>query len=242
VRRSVTSYDHAMSVAGATKRSWIRAIVAVTVMLAFGCNKRTTAPPVSQSDSTKDKYAIPLIQFLENDLKMVADNLAHQWGINFVLDPATPDKPITLRWEKISAEDALKRLAKEHGLFLLENKATTVTRISTTNRVAAPINERWVLSDKSIELPFFAFDSSDLAIALNQLAKHAGIRITIDPAVSNTPLQVKGTPNDLPSSNIVWERLKPRQAIGGICENFDLVLIVQQEGESVRITPLPNRH
>jgi type II secretory pathway component GspD/PulD (secretin) len=76
-------------------------------------------------------------------------NLARQAGLNYMLDPkigygqmgadgkATPQPSVSLRWESITAEQALTALLNNYTLQLLEDPKSKIARI-TTKDPAAP--------------------------------------------------------------------------------------------------------
>ena len=93
---------------------------------------------------------IPLIQFQDVALTTAIENLARQAGLNYILDPKVtfgqpgPDGKVTaaqpnisIRWENITAEQALSALLTVYSLQLVDDPKTKVSRI-TTKDPAAP--------------------------------------------------------------------------------------------------------
>jgi len=103
----------------------------------------TNAPAVPVS-------SIPLIQFQDVPLTTAIENLARQAGINYLLDPkigyGQPDQngqikvepTLSIRWENITAEQALLALLDNYGLQLVEDKKTHIARITTKDPMAPP--------------------------------------------------------------------------------------------------------
>ena len=94
--------------------------------------------------------SIPLIQFQDVPLTTAIENLARQAGINYLLDPkigyGQPDQngqvkaepTLSIRWENITAEQALRALLDNYGLQLIEDKNTHIARITTKDPSAPP--------------------------------------------------------------------------------------------------------
>ena len=92
---------------------------------------------------------IPYIQFQEIPLTSAIENLARQAGLNYILDPkvpygqpgpdgrVAPQPNISIRWENITAEQALSALLSVYSLQLVEDPKTKVSRI-TVKDPAAP--------------------------------------------------------------------------------------------------------
>ncbi len=91
---------------------------------------------------------IPLIQFQDVALTTAIENLARQAGLNYILDPkvtfgqAGPDgkaaaQPnINLRWENLTAEQALMALLNVYNLQLIDDPKTKVSRITVKDPLA----------------------------------------------------------------------------------------------------------
>ncbi len=93
---------------------------------------------------------IPLIQFADVPITTAIENLARQAGINYMLDPkigyGLPDAngqvkiepTLSIRWENISAENALLALLDNYGLQLARDKKTDIARIAPKDPLAPP--------------------------------------------------------------------------------------------------------
>ena len=94
--------------------------------------------------------SIPLIQFQDVPLTTAIENLARQAGINYLLDPkigfGQPDQngqvkaepTLSIRWENVTAEQALRALLDNYGLQMIEDKNTHIARITTKDPSAPP--------------------------------------------------------------------------------------------------------
>lgn len=92
---------------------------------------------------------IPLIQFQDVPLTTAIDNLARQAGINYILDPKVgygqPDERgqvktqpnISIRWENLSAEQALNALIATYGLQIVTDGKTGISRVTVKDPAAA---------------------------------------------------------------------------------------------------------
>lgn len=106
------------------------------------------ATPDTAAPASPDAV-IPLIQFQEVALTTAIDNLARQAGLNYILDPRVPygqpdatGKPgpqpnISIRWENLTAGQALNALLTVYSLQIVDDPKTKVARI-TVKDPAAP--------------------------------------------------------------------------------------------------------
>jgi type II secretory pathway component GspD/PulD (secretin) len=94
--------------------------------------------------------AIPLIEFQDVPLTVAIENLARQAGINYLLDPkigyGQPDQngqikaepTLSIRWENVTAEQALLALLNNYDLQLVLDPRTKIGRISIKDPAAPP--------------------------------------------------------------------------------------------------------
>jgi type II secretory pathway component GspD/PulD (secretin) len=94
---------------------------------------------------------IPLIQFSDVPITTAIENLARQGGINYMLDPkigygmpdqngqVKPEPQLSIRWENISAQNALLALLDNYGLQLILDKKTGIYRVTMKDPTAPPI-------------------------------------------------------------------------------------------------------
>ena len=110
----------------------------------------TAAAPVEVSTNATPATAvvIPTIVMDEVPLTDAIKNLARQAGLNYILDPkvtfgpTSPDGKVTvpnisIRWENVTAEQALNTLLTTYSLQLIEDPKTRIARI-TVRDPAAP--------------------------------------------------------------------------------------------------------
>ena len=105
------------------------------------------APAATATPAAPGK--IPLIEFREVLLTTAIDNLARQAGINYILDPKVgfgqpdergqirPQPNITIRWENLTAEQALNALIGTYGLQLVTDTKTGISRVTVKDPAAA---------------------------------------------------------------------------------------------------------
>lgn len=109
----------------------------------------TSAGEVSAPAAAQPGAVIPLIQFQEVPLTTAIENLARQAGINYILDPKVgygqPDEKtgivkvqpnISLRWENLTAEQALGALLNNYGLQMVDDPKTKISRVTIKDPAA----------------------------------------------------------------------------------------------------------
>jgi type II secretory pathway component GspD/PulD (secretin) len=100
------------------------------------------APAVTNTDAaTPANVVIPTIVMDEVPLTDAIKNLARQAGLNYILDPKVSFGPpgadgksavpnISIRWENVTAAQALTTLLTTYGLQLVEDPKTQIARIT----------------------------------------------------------------------------------------------------------------
>jgi type II secretory pathway component GspD/PulD (secretin) len=114
-------------------------------------NEVTGATTVTSVTATNPPVAsIPLIQFQDVPITTAIENLARQAGINYLLDPkigyGQPDASgqikteptLSIRWENITAYQALLALLDNYGLQLTQDRNTQIARITLKDPTALP--------------------------------------------------------------------------------------------------------
>ncbi|MGH7980650.1 MAG: hypothetical protein ACREE6_14835, partial [Limisphaerales bacterium] len=93
---------------------------------------------------------IPLIEFQDVPLTVAIENLARQAGINYLLDPkigyGQPDQngqvkaepTLSIRWENVTAKQALLALLNNYDLQLVMDNKTAIGRITMKDPTAPP--------------------------------------------------------------------------------------------------------
>src|SRR4029077_21100933 len=106
---------------------------------------------------------ITLIVLDDVPLTDAIKNLARQAGINYMLDPrvnygqaGTDGKPqaqpsVSIRWENVTAEQALLALLNNYNLQIVEEPKSKIARITTRDPAAPP-----PLTTKVIQLKYAA--------------------------------------------------------------------------------------
>lgn len=121
--------------------------LALSSTVCFAQDKATPAPanpPVTQGE------VVPLIVIDEAPLIEAVKTLARQAGINFILDPRltnpepgpdgkVPVQPnVTIRFENVTAEDALVSVLETYNLTMVRDPKTKVARITIKDPDALP--------------------------------------------------------------------------------------------------------
>lgn len=124
-----------------------------------------TMPPAAGDTSAAGASAppppsIPLIQFQDVPLTVAIENLARQAGINYLLDPkigyGQPDQngqikaepTLSIRWENVTAEQALLALLNNYDLQLVKDPKTGIGRVTMKDPLAPPPLETQVIQLK----------------------------------------------------------------------------------------------
>lgn len=113
------------------------------------------AAPVAEPAAPVPDATIPLIQFQDVPLTTAIDNLARQASINYILDPKVgygqPDERgqiksqpnISIRWENLTAAQALNALIATYGLQIVDDPKTKISRVTVKDPAAAePLQTR----------------------------------------------------------------------------------------------------
>jgi len=130
-----------------------------------------TAAPAETNAPAVPVASIPLIQFQDVPLTTAIENLARQAGINYLLDPrigfGQPDQngqikaepTLSIRWENVTAEQALRALLDNYGLQLIEDKNTHIARITTKDPSAPP-----PLATRVIQLKYASVSNMTMSV------------------------------------------------------------------------------
>jgi type II secretory pathway component GspD/PulD (secretin) len=105
--------------------------------------------PAALASTGSNAPVIPLIVMDDVPLSDAIKNLARQAGLNYMLDPKIqfgqpgpdgrpiPQPSVSIRWENVTAEQALGALLNNHNLQLVEEPKTRISRV-TVRDPAAP--------------------------------------------------------------------------------------------------------
>ena len=178
----------------------------------------TATPADSSADTAQPKAIIPLIVMDDVPLTDAIRNLARQAEINYMLDPkigfgqigtdgkATPQPSVSIRWEKITAEQALTALLNNYTLQLIEDPKSKIERITTKDPAALP-----PLSTRIIQLKYASPSNVVSSVQSILLDK----RDKVMPDVRTSQLVVVATEPELADVDQLIERLdtKTRQVL-----------------------------
>lgn len=151
-----TNSSVAAAPAAAPAAATAAAVVADTnaaVAVAAAVAVSTTNSDAAAESATNSADAIPnipLIQFSDVPLTTAIEHLARQAGINYMMDPKIgygqadangqikPEPQLSIRWENITAESALRALLDNYGLQLVVDKKTGIDRVTIKDPTAPP--------------------------------------------------------------------------------------------------------
>jgi len=163
---------------------------------------------------------IPLVQLENVPLPVAIENLAILAEINSTMDPKLTDKawtPVTLRWENVTASEALARLLNERGLFMVENPQTGVIKITTTNSPPRAFDKELFNSSKEV-IPLIRMSDVPLNMAFTDLGTKASLKLELDPELSNPSMPFR----ERISVSVRFRNLTASQALAAICDQYDL--------------------
>ncbi len=172
----------------------------------------STAPAVPAETATKTAGAavIPLISMDDAQLTDAIKNLARQANLNYMLDPKitfgqpgpdgkpAPQPTVSVRWENITAAQALNALLGNYNLQLVEDPKTKIARVTTQDPAAPP-----ALFTKIIKLNYAS--PSNIVSAVQSSLTDKRSRVIAD--VRSSQLVLVGTEKELGEANTLIERL-----------------------------------
>ena len=153
---------------------------------------------------------IPLIQFQDVPLTTAIDNLARQAGINYILDPKVgfgqPDERgqvrtqpnISIRWENLTAEQALNALITTYGLQLVTDAKTGIARVTVKDPAAAE-----PLATRVVQLKFAS--PSNIVASVQTVLTDKRSKVIAD--IRTSQLVVSATDKELEAVDKLVERL-----------------------------------
>jgi hypothetical protein len=200
-------------------------------------------------DNARTRETISVIQIDNVPIVDVIRNLAQQSGQNYILDPKLgspwvgPDGKsaqapnVTVRWEKLSAEEALQRLLREHGLEMVTNPASSIARIAFTNQAVTPVAPSTAGGATNPVIPLVSVDDVPLNIAIQSLAAQAHLRLTLEesPPVPSAPPARRGFSS--PTVSVRWKNVTAREALAALLDNYDLLLVEDPATASGKVVP-----
>jgi type II secretory pathway component GspD/PulD (secretin) len=156
---------------------------------------------------------IPLIVMDDVPLTDAIRNLARQAEINYLLDPkigfgqvgpdgkATPQPNVSIRWENITAEQALNALLNNYSLQVIEDPKSKIARVTVKDPAAPP-----PLSTKIIQLKY----ANPSNIVVNVQGTLTDKRSKVMPDNRTSQLVVVATEAEMADVEQLIERLDTR--------------------------------
>jgi hypothetical protein len=194
---------------------------------------------------------IPLIQMDRVPITDAIKNLARQAGLNYILDPRLAGPwiddagksgrapSVSLRWENMTAEQGLVKLLKEHGLAMVADPATSITRIAFTNQVIKPIPASQVDDGTNSVIPLIVLDSVPLPDAIKNIARQAQLDLSLDPALRAPAGGRVSRKLSEWEVSVRWENVTLRQALAALLDNYGLMLVPEAGRSSVKVAVKP---
>jgi hypothetical protein len=170
-----------------------------------------TSRAVGDTNSADQPDAIiPLILMDEVPLTDAVKNLARQAGLNYMLDPnvafgqpgpdgkIVPQPLVSIRWENVTAEQALLALLNNYNLQLVEDPKARISRITVRDPAAPP-----PLSTRIIQLSY----ASPTNVAVSVQATLTDKRSKVVPDIRTSQLVVLATDVELAAVEELIARL-----------------------------------
>lgn len=178
------------------------------------------APAAGESDETNlppVAVGIPQIRFTDVPITTAIENLARLANINYMLDPkigyGQPDAngqikvepTLSIRWENITAKNALLALLDNYGLQLIEDKKTGIDRIMPKDPTAPP-----PLFTKVVQLKYTGV--SNILDAAQSVLTDKRSRVLTDPRTSQL-IVVATDPEQQAVETLVSQLDKPTRQV-----------------------------
>lgn len=177
-----------------------------------------SAPPAAPAETaaktpaaaTAGTAVIPLISMDDALLTDAIKNLARQANLNYMLDPKisfgqpgpdgkpAPQPTVSVRWENITAAQALNALLNNYNLQLVEDPKTKIARVTMQDPAAPP-----ALFTKILKLNYAS--PSNIVSAVQSSLTDKRSRVIAD--VRSSQLVLVGTEKELAEANTLIERL-----------------------------------
>lgn len=183
---------------------------------------------------------VPLIEFESVPLTVALENLARQWGINYMVDPylnrlqfdaygaVRPDLQITAAWTNVTAEKAFRIICRRYSLTMARDTNTSVLLVRVPGHDVNFVTADLFKNSKDTNIiPLIEFQEVPLFIGLKNLATQAGLKCIFSPRVESSRQVV----------DLCWEKITATQALAAICENFDLNVVRYPESGIIEIGP-----
>jgi type II secretory pathway component GspD/PulD (secretin) len=176
-----------------------------------------TAPADNTAAAQSAAPSIPLIEFQDVPLTVAIENLARQANINYLLDPkigyGQPDASgqikveptLSIRWENVTAEQALLALLNNYDMQLIMDTRTKIARITMKDPAAPP-----ALMTRVVQLKYAS--ASNMVTSVQ--AALTDRRSKVFPDARTSQLIVVATENEQDSVDILVNELdKPTRQV-----------------------------
>ncbi|HEY3762142.1 MAG TPA: hypothetical protein VGN23_10395 [Verrucomicrobiae bacterium] len=195
-------------------------------------------------------YDVPLdvaIQALlrEADINYIIDPRLCQWWERSPADGGTGQAPIeNFRAMNTTPQDALKRILAEHHLVLLEDSQTGIARVTYPRQTIPSLDPDLcrIMANKSLTNQLsqpepIQFTDVPLDVALQALAREAGINYLLNPRIGWGRPDHNGDIRQPPTLTLRWNRVTPAQGLIALCENYGLVIYKIPKMDFAYISP-----
>lgn len=182
---------------------------------------------------------IPLIQFADVPMTSAIKHLARQENVNYLIDlelsqmwsnlgpdPA-PEPRLTFHLEDVTAWSVLSRTLSLYDLTLVEDPVTSVACVTFADAPRRAVDAGLAdlvssvpASGTNAVLPLIQFSSVPLSVALETLARQAGLKADLDPRLE----EPDAADSRLQMLTVSWTNLTARQALVALCENYGLAV------------------
>jgi type II secretory pathway component GspD/PulD (secretin) len=186
---------------------------------AAGTTITTNAAPAAEAaapgvatpaGSAQPGAMIPIIVMDEARLTDAIRNLARMAGMNYLLDPATgfnqlgpdgkvkPEPTVSIRWENVTAEQALQALLNNYQLQAVEDPKSRIVRITNKDPLAPP-----PLTTKVIQLKYAS--PTNIVVAVQNTLTDKRSKVVAD--IRTSQLVVLATEVEQADVDLLVERL-----------------------------------
>ena len=184
---------------------------------------------------------VPLVVMDGVPLIDAIQNLARQAGMNLIIDPRVeqmlgPDghKPtIDGRWENMSAQQVLSNVLSNHQLVLVNSGLTSVARITLTN--PPPVSPTKLPVQDTNVIPLIQMSEVGLEDAIKRFAEQAQLKVYFDSKLLDRT-SPEGRDFSRANVSVRWEHLTASQALSGLLNNYDLILVEDSARSAYKVT------
>jgi len=207
----------------------------IPLLLLAGCC--TASAQTTNTLADTDTTNVPDIRFQDVPIAKAIDALAHQAGVNYILDTNIfyqkigRDAAVTVLWRNITARQALVALLDIYGLQLIENPQTGIALITWKSPDAKALvvqSTPLPVSTNDVTEPI-QIDDVPLTTAIENLTRQLQVNYMFDPDC----IQII---NADPRVSIRWDNISVRKALLAILDKNGLQIIYDPKTRIARIT------